>query len=428
MFELPVEDWPKSNNNETRCPIEGFSFYVYDELPSNFTSDIEDFICIRVQQRQVVPENVATEWALVQLFRTSPCRTMDPHNATFLVVPYMHWSHCHFTEGISQLDCRQISDGEMNALHAALPYYPQHKLKHLYIQVQSDAMLKRAITAQTWRLVAGPTDGRLGSIVLPIFHDEPMYQPSMLHQQLNDLEHQNRQYSFVAFYNSVNRRMSGLKPRRFRRYFSRTVKSDLMNIPVDGETPADYSNNYTFCGKPFLAVDWGDKQLGKYPQVDFMQKYRESILCPVLPGDSCWQRRIFDVIRNGCLPVVLEWQLDANNNRRGWHTVQTACSIEESYPFLARQNKDETLSIDYDSFVITAPGNPQDETNVTSIFEAMKRVLNNPQELARRQTKMKEYATLFTFGLGVDAHKYDDAFRHTLRILHAHSKSSLYPA
>jgi hypothetical protein len=40
--------------------------------------------------------------------------------------------------------------------------------------------------------------------------------------------------------------------------------------------------------------------------------------------------------------------------------------------------------IDYDSFVVKAAGNPNDESNLTSILAAMESILNNPKKLRRR--------------------------------------------
>jgi hypothetical protein len=40
--------------------------------------------------------------------------------------------------------------------------------------------------------------------------------------------------------------------------------------------------------------------------------------------------------------------------------------------------------IDYDSFVVKAAGNPNDESNLTSILAVMEYILNNPTKLRRR--------------------------------------------
>jgi hypothetical protein len=48
-------------------------------------------------------------------------------------------------------------------------------------------------------------------------------------------------------------------------------------------------------------------------------------------------------------------------------------------------NESNTMElIDYDSFVVKAAGNPNDESNLTSILAAMESILNNPKKLRRR--------------------------------------------
>jgi hypothetical protein len=78
---------------------------------------------------------------------------------------------------------------------------------------------------------------------------------------------------------------------------------------------------------------------------------------------------------------------------------------------------DPRIEIDYDSFVVRALGNVADETNVSSILTTMEEILADPQEVARRQRNMMAVAPLLTFGLGQDAHVYDDAFARIMRIL-----------
>jgi len=41
--------------------------------------------------------------------------------------------------------------------------------------------------------------------------------------------------------------------------------------------------------------------------VDAYDKYRNSIFCPILPGDMPFARRVFDVMFHGCLPVFMKW-------------------------------------------------------------------------------------------------------------------------
>ena len=142
----------------------------------------------------------------------------------------------------------------------------------------------------------------------------------------------------------------------------------------------------------------------------------------MLPGDMCWLRQFFDVIQRDCLPVVLEWEVITDNGQpaRSWHLpTSTSCPLECVYPFFPRNtsNINHDIEIDYDSFVVKAPGNATDPSNLHSLFETMSNILQNPQDIKRRQLKMMQYAPWFTFGIGREAHEHNDGFALLLRAL-----------
>ena len=101
-------------------------------------------------------------------------------------------------------------------------------------------------------------------------------------------------------------------------------------------------------------------------------------------------------------------------------------NVVETYPFISHLStynntnnpRNYDWSIDYRSFVVTAEGNTgENQSNMTALFEAMESVLKDPVELRRRQLNMMKYATQLTLGVGLDAHKYDDAFSGMLKLL-----------
>ena len=57
------------------------------------------------------------------------------------------------------------------------------------------------------------------------------------------------------------------------------------------------------------------------------------------------------------------------------------------------------------------------------MFNAMEAILKEPQELHRRQRNMAKYAKRFTYGLGMDAYAYDDAFSQILLELQRYVES-----
>ena len=71
--------------------------------------------------------------------------------------------------------------------------------------------------------------------------------------------------------------------------------------------------------------------------INRFELYRGSIICPILAGGAPQQRRFFDSILNGCLPVVLECKLpgDKIGNTKIWFTLLVAepILVEDVYMF-----------------------------------------------------------------------------------------------
>ena len=105
---------------------------------------------------------------------------------------------------------------------------------------------------------------------------------------------------------------------------------------------------------------------------------------------------------SGCLPVVLSFNESRVEGKKSWYRSKRA-TVESSYPF-AKGVFDESVEIDYESFVVQVP---ESVDNLKSTLEAL---LANPEELLRRQTNMMKYAQMLSYGTGKDAHKYNDAF------------------
>ena len=286
-----------------------------------------------------------------------------------------------------------------------------------------------------------------------------------------------RKYAFVSLYGGMNPRMrpKWKQPRRFREYFWKCLDEYYNNNNNNNDNSNSY-NTTTGTGTITVIMSTVDSYSGGHgrgkhggggdggvvssswpyiflkfeaggrppPTVDMFELYRDSVMCPILPGDSPWQGRFFDVIRNGCLPVVMEWPL--KDGRTSWW-IPNGHPVEDSYPFFktignsvelidtnddntrsvttttaaaaaeTRSNNLDDFEIDYTSFVVRALGDPQNETDMTPMLKAMEQVLADPQDVARRQRNMMKYITLFTFGLGKDAHRYDDAFAALMRTL-----------
>lgn len=446
MFQVPIAEY--DHVATVACPITS-SIYVYDTLPYSLTTRVEEKIRGKIFETKpnsstpsgeaacLIQENMATEYALLQLFRTTPCRTMDPNHADYFVVPYLHYSHCRLTPGY-KFGCAQVPNQEINDLFAALQYYnATTKTRHIFINVYDNPMSRKQIQKTRLKLTSGPASGeqQRHSIVVPIFHEDPQFQPSQLLSSLPSLMDQ-KKYSFTVAVGGWNKRFRTAKqPRRFRQYFLSTL-----------QTTFPYNTSGRCGGLPFQFISLN----ATTKAVEIYKAYRESVFCPILPGDSAWQRRFFDVIRCGCIPVVMEWPsqkreslLDQKNPTptTTWYVPYGAPAFE-SYPFFALPDSDLTrndtakallsarlredvqqksrigIHLDYESFVVRVPGNPNQETNLTGMLDAMHQLLvHHSDVIHKRQVALTKAAPALTFGLGHEAHQYDDAFRRILYIL-----------
>lgn len=133
--------------------------------------------------------------------------------------------------------------------------------------------------------------------------------------------------------------------------------------------------------------------------------YEESIFCPTLPGDTPTQKRFFDVILMGCIPVVMSFSTaEGQPDARSWHNPGGEY-MENSYPWAKGSGSiDPEHEIDYRSFVVEIK---DDVTNIRPTIEAL---LKNYTEIRRLQLNLMKYAPYFSYGMGTDSHKHPDAF------------------
>mmetsp|Transcript_61598 Transcript_61598/g.70793 ORF Transcript_61598/g.70793 Transcript_61598/m.70793 type:complete len:131 (+) Transcript_61598:1202-1594(+) len=82
--------------------------------------------------------------------------------------------------------------------------------------------------------------------------------------------------------------------------------------------------------------------------------------------------------------------------------------------FQTLRDNNHNIDVDYRSFVIVAYYNSSNQDDMTPLIDEMLEVLQNPVELERRRQAMSEYAVRLVYGLGRDAHVYNDAFSQIL--------------
>jgi hypothetical protein len=85
--------------------------------------------------------------------------------------------------------------------------------------------------------------------------------------------------------------------------------------------------------------------------------------------------------------------------------------VEETYPF--------TDTIDYPSFVVDCPGNythPSDMSHIVpTCIEDL--ISNHPEIIKQKQNALQKSIMKLLYGVGPDAHVYDDAFAQLIKSL-----------
>lgn len=425
--------------------------------------------------------NFMADVDIIRLFQNYPGRTYNPNEADIFVVPYPHKTHCicnvkprrkqtsnHTSITLNSTITRLLSsnessnetnvtivqnstttkrkDGSLNhcpsvpqsdidSIMASLSYYNSTtKHRHLFITSGDYGWNNLIIESQPLLLTLGPKrEQSPGTIVIPYLNRLPRFQPSVL--KTKDYKFDQRKYSFAYFYGKA-------RPRKLRPVFEKAVN----------ETFGD-----KLAGKPYVMEKIGSNWTSEFQDKVF-DTYHKSILCPCLPGDNAReysiyllhclafdssffvlcpvpvsvictdshtviysfitaQKRFFDIIMSGCLPVVLSFNTSRVYGQRSWFQPGRA-PVRSSYPFAkdVYLGMDESDTIDYESFVVQVPD------SVDNFKTIMENILQNPKELQRRQEDMAKYAHRLTYGLDQEAYLHEDALYYILKMIQMYLK------
>lgn len=287
------------------------------------------------------------------------------------------------------MPAKTIQDEVLNRLQ----YYKGNEKSHLFINAFEAFHTHKLLKNVPLSLSLGPRGTGTGyQIVVPYINDQHAFQPSIIQQRPKAWWTRPRKYSLTYFFGATNKNMRGGGPRIYRLYMLEEVQNnwkdtpDLGGLPYVLQSMKNFNNtNYQF----------------------FSKMYGESIFCLVLPGDSTSQKRFFDVILNGCIPVVLGFDSGSHKS----YYLPDGYPIKDSYPWAKGSNstcKDE--EIDYRAFIVEV-------ASVESVKPAVQALMRNASDIRRRQLLLRKYAPTFCYGLGGDAHKYQDAFSKILESL-----------
>ena len=476
-------------------PLGSFNIYTY-------VHNVLDWL-----QYEKYNSNWITDYILIKLFQSE---------ADIYVVPYPHIGHCMKTPGYT-LHCKQLdsynarNDINYNITKHVfdnLKYYDNNsntsnKKCHLFLLSDYDILVQPWLIEQPLIAMYGPRldyqrpknrnknyiQSPNGHIIIPQFNSAIQFQPSYIigqqqekrkqqHQQLDQdqyqsdnnkdgnnnntniivktVEEKKRNLSLVFIADDKNKGQRG-SPRLYRTFL-------LNGLAKLKENDADINNNDTTLaligGLPFISSSKVDTYTTSINS-SIYDLYSKSIFCPVLPGDIAWQRRFFDVINCGCIPVVISYPINKNpkHNTRSWYVpednsygIDDTWSVEETYPFVLQQ-KDNNIGINYSNFVIEITGNEtnpgQSITNLITTLNTLltdhhntqqenendnngeasrKSELNNLKKsksiIQQKQDSIRnEVGITFLYGVGPDAHRTNDAFAYLIRSLQSYSNT-----
>jgi len=129
--------------------------------------------------------------------------------------------------------------------------------------------------------------------------------------------------------------------------------------------------------------------------------------CPCLRGDEPPQKRIFDVLLSGCIPIVLE---HTPSLEEGWPSffAPVSHSIRQTYPFSRGNFFNHTdMGVEFRDMVVALPS---DGCGMKCIVQTVEELLTKrPEVILEKQRNIAKYAALFSYGMEQNGLKYPDA-------------------
>lgn len=415
---FPLDMWAKHSIDAWPLKDLDLKIYVYDT--TTWPDELRGAQSCRMQHHLDVADdptpsndNRISDIGLIQLFQTYPGRVYNPAKADIFVVPYPHASHCFskclggsYLHNCGGLPQRLVDD----LIDKHLEWFQDEKIeRHLFL-LSTSHMLNRKLQMAPLKFVIGPriykldrpsipylprmnprhksNPQQLGNFIIPYMNTHPWMQPIEIQSRPDSWWTRSREYSFVYLFGGKNKRTKD-DPRIHRRRFERYVTTRY-NRSIVG-------------GMPYIMEAISEK---RSPE-EIFEMYQNAVFCPCLPGDTVTQKRFFDAILNGCLPVVLRF---SHGKEWTWHPFENS-KLRNSLPFAHDGQFDTNLQINYSDFVIEV------DLPTSNLVKEMEEWLQpeRAQELKRRQESMKEATPLLTYGLGPWAHTYEDAFSTLVR-------------
>lgn len=339
--------------------------------------------------------NYNTDVAYLDWFRGYKYLTTNATEADILLVPYPHKSHCLCRKDFSMGSAKCSYNVEEMREHviSKLTYFEDRRERHLFLAgadyKQCPLLFRKLAVPEFMSISLGQVrDCRnrplCGHFVSPYMNFHSRYQPRQL-QALSKDWWVSRKRSF-----SVGAAMSTPKHLKMRFELGSNLREYI---------PESIS------GLPTKMIMTGSSRI---PPNETTILYQDSIFCPILPGDDAVQKRFFDVILSGCIPLVPVWEPSDEEGYPTFFQYKGRSSIRQTYPFhRGTFFGDDTVGIDYlRDMVVTFDG----FCGLKCMAPAVESALQNRTEITRIRQNLWKYSRLFAFGLGENKYRSVDAF------------------
>jgi len=305
---------------------------------------------------------------LIQKFRRYPRRVYDPDDADLFVVPYPHSSFCRFLVNPKWNGCKgKHHQRQVSGMLDSLQHFNNATRKlHLFLLCCDTPHHQRALLEMPLYVSLGGQEFRGSTnIVIPPPNTEPHYQPSAL------------------------AKFDWVKPRTIAVF----VQLSLMNA-IRRNAFELLNKTKSIAGLPVEVHEIRGRRQFTMSAKKTWEKYRSSYFCPILEGDMPFQKRFFDVVLSGCLPVVVAFPAAGGNPHHSWFKNNTL-GYNFTHPF--------SSMIRYSEFVVQID-------DLGDIVSTLHQLLKDPVTIRRMQTALGKVVSKFSYGLGRDFMAPGDAF------------------
>jgi len=400
VYELPeTSSWQIfSKCIENRYNVPEWKQYMTKKIKSdgNQTSNCDWGASICSQVRSSSSEyssrrfNRNGDVVLSKLFTeyTGKRRTYDPLEASAFIVPYASTAHCACKNDRAR--CKLITDEMIQSeVLDHLAYYKGAEEKHIFLSsVQRELnhpFMKNLPVMIT--VEANPSFCDLytncGHFIQPYVNTNADFQPNAAVFR-SAHEKRQRKYAMAAF-------------------LSKSIGDSKVSVRRDFIRSIESTNLTSIAGLP-IYVSGLDRRVLENETVLF-DVYRDSIFCPCLRGNTPAQKRFFDVLMSGCIPVVLEYEKSSELGQVSYFK-EGGTSVRLTYPFAKGIfHGEQEMGIDYSKVILAVNGT----CGVACIIPAMEDLLaHNPDKIVEIQQEIGRLARLFTYGMESNGLQYAD--------------------